>query len=71
MRLRRAEDDALPIKAPEALKDIDLAIGAGETVALVGETGAGKSTLVKLLARFYDPDAGAVGSTSTTSATST
>jgi ATP-binding cassette, subfamily B, bacterial len=54
------EDDALPIKAPEALTDVRLEIGAGETVALVGETGAGKSTLVKLLARFYDPDAGAV-----------
>jgi ATP-binding cassette, subfamily B, bacterial len=53
-------EDAVPAKAPEALKGIDLAIGAGETVALVGETGAGKSTLVKLLARFYDPDAGAV-----------
>ncbi len=52
--------DAIPLKAPEALTDIALEIGAGETVALVGETGAGKSTMVKLLARFYDPDQGAV-----------
>jgi ATP-binding cassette subfamily B protein len=54
------EDGAIPLKAPEALKGIELEIGAGETVALVGETGAGKSTLVKLLARFYDPDRGTV-----------
>jgi ATP-binding cassette subfamily B protein len=52
--------DAIPLKAPEALKEIELRIEAGETVALVGETGAGKSTLVKLLARFYDPDRGSV-----------
>ena len=45
---------------PEALRGIDLEIGPGEFVALVGETGAGKSTLVKLLARFYDPTVGAV-----------
>jgi len=46
--------------AIEALRGIDLEIAPGEFVALVGETGAGKSTVVKLLARFYDPSAGAV-----------
>ena len=39
---------------------LDLTIGAGETVALVGSTGAGKSTIAKLLARFYDVTEGAV-----------
>lgn len=42
------------------LHDIDLTIAAGTTVALVGATGAGKSTVIKLLARFYDPQAGEV-----------
>ncbi len=42
------------------LTDLRLDIRAGETVALVGETGAGKSTLMKLLARFYDPTGGRV-----------
>lgn len=40
--------------------DIDLAIAPGETVAFVGPTGAGKSTLAKLVTRFYDPTAGRV-----------
>jgi ATP-binding cassette, subfamily B, bacterial len=40
--------------------DIDLRIRAGETVAFVGETGAGKSTMAKLIIRFYDPTAGRV-----------
>ncbi|GGU88563.1 ABC transporter ATP-binding protein [Streptomyces albospinus] len=44
----------------QALAGIDLTIPAGQTVAFVGETGAGKSTLVKLVARFYDPTSGAV-----------
>ncbi len=43
-----------------ALRDVDLEIPAGQTVALVGETGAGKSTFAKLVARFYDPTSGAV-----------
>jgi ATP-binding cassette subfamily B protein len=42
------------------LPRFDLAIPAGQTVAVVGQTGAGKSTLVKLLTRFYDPTAGRV-----------
>ncbi|KJS52970.1 ABC transporter [Streptomyces rubellomurinus subsp. indigoferus] len=46
--------------APEVLSDVNLHIPAGQTVALVGETGAGKSTLVKLVARFYDATAGTV-----------
>ncbi len=43
-----------------ALRDIDLAIPPGQTVALVGATGAGKSTFAKLVARFYDPSEGSV-----------
>ncbi len=46
-------DDPAPI-----LTDIDLNINPGETIALVGETGAGKTTMVKLLSRFYDPTEG-------------
>jgi ATP-binding cassette subfamily B protein len=44
----------------EVLHGIDLRVAAGQTVALVGHTGAGKSTLVKLLARFYDPTEGSI-----------
>ena len=44
----------------EALSGIDVTIPAGQRVAVVGETGAGKSTVMKLLARFYDPTAGSV-----------
>jgi ABC-type multidrug transport system fused ATPase/permease subunit len=41
-----------------ALRDLDLVIPPGQSVALVGATGAGKSTFVKLVARFYDPTEG-------------
>jgi ATP-binding cassette subfamily B protein len=45
---------------PEVLHGIDLHVPAGTTVALVGHTGAGKSTIAKLLARFYDPRSGRI-----------
>jgi ATP-binding cassette subfamily B multidrug efflux pump len=48
-------DDEQPV-----LKDIHLEVKPGETLALVGRTGAGKSTLVKLLSRFYDPTDGKI-----------
>ncbi|MFF8593320.1 ABC transporter ATP-binding protein [Streptomyces sp. NPDC015220] len=44
----------------EVLPRFDLTVPAGQTVAVVGSTGAGKSTLAKLLARFYDPSTGRV-----------
>jgi len=46
--------------AAEALKGIDLEVEAGRTVALVGPSGSGKTSLVALIARLYDPSAGAV-----------
>jgi ATP-binding cassette subfamily B protein len=56
----RGTTAAITLAPPEALSGIDVHIRAGETVALVGETGAGKSTVMKLVARFYDPDRGEV-----------
>src|SRR5262249_9679691 len=47
-------------RGPEVLHGIDLDVPAGTTVALVGHTGAGKSTIAKLLARFYDPSGGRI-----------
>lgn len=49
-----------PNASSEALVDFKLKISNGETVALVGTTGAGKSTVVKLIARFYDPTVGLI-----------
>ena len=45
---------------PPVLRDIDLEVPPGRTVAIVGPTGSGKTTLVALLPRLYDPDAGVV-----------
>jgi ABC-type multidrug transport system fused ATPase/permease subunit len=47
-------------KGPEVLHGIELEVAAGTTVALVGHTGAGKSTIAKLIARFYDPRGGRI-----------
>jgi ATP-binding cassette subfamily B protein len=49
-----------PATEADVLRDVDLVLPAGSTVAFVGENGAGKSTLVKLLSRFYDPTAGRI-----------
>jgi ATP-binding cassette, subfamily B, bacterial len=47
-------------QGPEVLHDVDLRLDAGTTLALIGPTGAGKSTVAKLIARFYDPGEGRV-----------
>jgi ATP-binding cassette subfamily B protein len=47
-------------QGPEVLHDVHLNLEAGTTLALIGPTGAGKSTVAKLIARFYDPLAGQV-----------
>ncbi len=52
----RTEDD----EHVNALTDVDLVVPPGQTLALVGATGAGKSTFAKLVARFYDPTSGRV-----------
>jgi ATP-binding cassette subfamily B protein len=49
-----------PASSDPVLHDLDLDVQAGETVALVGRSGAGKTTLTNLVARFYDPTSGAV-----------
>ena len=51
---------ATPVRRLGRCATYRCSVGAGETLALVGETGAGKSTLAKLVARFYDPQRGVV-----------
>jgi subfamily B ATP-binding cassette protein MsbA len=68
MRLDRAKGEircegvclAYPGKPTPALADIDLAVSVGETLALVGASGSGKTSLVNLLPRFYDPSSGRI-----------
>src|SRR5690606_8640125 len=48
------------VGGPPVLRDVDLHVPVGARIALVGPTGAGKSTLAKLVARLYDPTEGAV-----------
>jgi ABC-type multidrug transport system fused ATPase/permease subunit len=57
---REQTSDAAPAPESVVLPDLDLVIPAGQTVALVGATGAGKSTVARLMCRFYDPGEGAV-----------
>ncbi len=54
------EDVTFAYAGEPVLREMTLHVGAGETVALVGATGAGKSTVAKLFARLYDPQAGTV-----------
>jgi len=56
----REGDGEAPAEPVLALDHVDLTIPPGQTVALVGATGAGKSTMAKLVARFYDPTGGRV-----------
>ena len=53
-------EDGEPADDAWALRDVDLHVPPGQTLALVGATGAGKSTFAKLVARFYDPQQGTV-----------
>ena len=50
----------IPAAKSRSLRGIDLDASAGQTIALVGPSGGGKSTLTNLIARFYDPDRGTV-----------
>jgi ATP-binding cassette subfamily B protein len=62
-RIRRIEFERVGFhykKGEPVLQDFDLVVEAGETVALVGATGGGKTTIVNLLCRFYEPTAGRI-----------
>ncbi len=59
-RAQAANGSSPPVEQVLALDHVSLHIPPGQTVALVGATGAGKSTMAKLIARFYDPSSGAI-----------
>ncbi|MFH1683400.1 MAG: ABC transporter ATP-binding protein [Candidatus Margulisiibacteriota bacterium] len=54
------ENMSFSYEQEEVLKDINLSVKPGEIIALIGRTGAGKSTLMSLLLRFYDPSSGKI-----------
>jgi len=58
-RLSQFNNDSL-VKGSEIISNLDLSITPGETVAIVGRTGSGKSTVARLLTRFYDVDSGKI-----------
>ncbi len=66
-RSRTSPSTTPPGPTLPALHDFSLTVEPGETVALVGPSGAGKTTVFQLLLRFYDPQSGAVRSTASTS----
>ncbi|HEX9439470.1 MAG TPA: ATP-binding cassette domain-containing protein, partial [Roseiflexaceae bacterium] len=57
---RRTTDKGQPAPSDMVLRDVSLSAEPGETIAIVGPTGAGKTTLVNLIGRFYDVGDGAV-----------
>ncbi|PHQ89459.1 MAG: ABC transporter permease [Sulfurimonas sp.] len=54
------KDVSLKYEGMYALQDINLQINAGDKIALVGDSGGGKSTFINMLLRFYDPDVGSI-----------
>ncbi len=60
VRSIEVEGVSLRFGEKEALREIDLKVHAGQTVALVGQSGGGKSSLINLLLRFYDPNEGSI-----------
>ena len=54
------EDGSVAVQRPKVLQGIDFEVAPGEVVSLVGQSGAGKSTIAQLVPRLYDPDTGAV-----------
>ena len=57
-RLRGRAASTIPARAAPCMSGLDFAVAPGERIGLVGSSGGGKSSIVRLLLRFYDPDAG-------------